>query len=42
MDQPGLKNEFDKNCKLILALYSVCTVWQSFGNRKYIEIYFFN
>ena len=42
MDQPWLKIEFDKNYKLILALYSVCTIWQSYGNTKYIEIYIFN
>ena len=31
MDQPELKNEFDKNRKLILVLYSACK-FALFGN----------
>ena len=29
MDQPKLKNVYDKNRKLIQVLYSICNVWQS-------------
>ena len=45
MDQPKLKNVYDKNSKFILVLYSVCTVWQSLQDcmlqAKYIEINIF-
>ena len=37
MDQPKIKNVYEKNLKLIQVLYSVCADWQSLHDCMLIQ-----